>query len=373
MNILFLLSWKYPAANAATKRIQCYADGLKMHDNNVEILSIAHRAKNIIFFYLSVLIMPYYTLYRIKQLKKKPQIILLYTFGWFTKLLLVVYGKITSIKVVFEVNEKPYSIVGSKRDNILKYFVWFNNWFLTRIVYPMTDGFVVISVNLERFVSKHKSSKAKLVRIPIVVDYETYQRVDNEDSGVKPYIFHSATLNDNKDGISDVIEALGLVIKEHNQPLHFYITSKSALSSTKNNVQKIIDRYKIQDFVHYLGNLDEGVLQGYQKNCDFVVINKVDSEQNRYNFATKIGEYCALGKPIITTEVGEVSNFFEDAKNCLFISQNNPVLIAEKIMYLINNKDIALAIGDAAKMTAANEFDYKVNAAKLHNFFKSVL
>lgn len=373
MDILFLLSWKYPGYGAASKRILNYKNGLSFNGNSIDIKSIHFFHKNPFIGLIYGILMPYLTIIKLLKYNSKTDIILVYGFGWISKLFIVCYGKARKIKIVFEVNEKPYSIVGSRRDYILKYFFSLNTWLLTRFVYRFTDGFVVISENLERFVAKYKSQKAKIVKIPIIVDYDCYQGVIADKCGIKPYIFHSATLNDNKDGISNVIEALGMVIRKYNQPLHFYITSKSALSSTKNKVQEIIDRYKIQDFVHYLGNLDESVLQGYQKNCDLVVVNKVDSEQNRYNFATKIGEYCALGKPIITTDVGEVSNFFEDAKNCLFISQNNPVLIAEKIMYLINNKDIALAIGDAAKMTASNEFDYKVNGAKLHEFFKSVL
>ena len=71
----------------------------------------------------------------------------------------------------------------------------------------------------------------------------------------------------------------------------------------------------------------------------------MDSEQNRYNFATKIGEYCALGKPIITTGVGEVSNYFNDGINCVFIPQHNPNIIAEKIIYLLNNPALASKIG----------------------------
>ena len=373
MNILFLLSWKYPGYGAASKRITNYKNGLSAEGNKIEIKSIYSLYKNPSQSLINGLLMPLLTIIELLKNKNKTDIILVYGFGWISKLIIVFYGKIHHIKVVFEVNEKPYSIVGSRRDYVLKYFFGINTWFLTRLVYPLTDGFVVISENLEKFVSTHKSPRAKIVKIPIIVDYDSYQTVTANTGGIKPYIFHSATLNDNKDGISDVIEALGLVIRQYNQPLHFYLTSRSALEATKAKVQQIIANYNIGDYIHYLGDLDEETLQGYQKNCDLVVINKVDSEQNRYNFATKIGEYCALGKPIITTEVGEVSNYFNDGVNCMFIPQHNPHIIAEKIMYLLNNPDVSQKIGEEARITASNEFDYKVNGVKLHDFFESVL
>ena len=373
MNILFLLSWKYPGYGAASKRITNYKKGLSLRGNKIEIKSIYSLYKNPIQSLLNGLLMPLLTIIELVKYKNKTDIILVYGFGWMSKLFIVLYGKTHHIKVVFEVNEKPYSIVGSRRDYILKYFFGLNTWLLTRLVYPLTDGFVVISENLEKFVSTHKSPRAKIIKIPIIVDYDSYQVVTADTGGIKPYIFHSATLNDNKDGISDVIEALGLVVRKYNQPLNFYLTSRLALDATKVKVREIIVNYNIGDYIHYLGDLDEETLQSYQKNCDLVVINKVDSEQNRYNFATKIGEYCALGKPIITTEVGEVSNYFTDGVNCVFIPQHNPTAIAEKVMYLLNNPDVAQKIGEEARITASNEFDYKVNGVKLHDFFESVL
>ena len=98
----------------------------------------------------------------------------------------------------------------------------------------------------------------------------------------------------------------------------------------------------------------------------------IKSEQNIYNFATKIGEYSALGKPIITTGIGEVVNYFKDNVNCLYVPPNNPRAIAEKIVYLLKNPDKSVQIGAEARKLAYQSFDYKQNSQKLNSFMQSL-
>jgi glycosyltransferase involved in cell wall biosynthesis len=373
MDILILFSGKYPGFGAASKRVQNYQKGLQLVNNEVIVLSVYFVAKNVISVNLQIFIMPFFAIYKLLRIEKAPEILFVYGFGWISKLFIVCYAKLKKIKVVFEVNEKPYSIVGSRRDYVLKYFSGINNWMLTRIIYKQVDGFVVISENLKEFVLKFKSGKCRVIKIPVIVDYENYQKQINGNGGVKPYIFHSATLNDNKDGVSGVIEAWAIAVNHFKQPIHFYLTSRLALNSTKNRVQTILETNNLTNYIHYLGDIDEDTLMAFQQNCAMVIINKVESEQNLYNFATKIGEYSALGKPIITTQIGEVSNYFQDNVNCFFVPQNNPNAIAEKIVFILKNPEASQRIGNEAKKTAFNEFDYKHNCEKLDSFFKMLL
>jgi len=374
MNILILLSWQYPFPNAATKRVDNYAKGLQELGNSVKIRSIKLQSKGLIHSYINIVLQPYYCLFRLISTRERPDIIILYTFGWISKLLISFYCKCNNIKIIFEVNEKPYSIEGSLRDKYLKILNILNNWCLTRIVYLMADGFIVISENLHSFVLKYKRKKKPILKIPIIVDYEYYQiKSEGLPPGNKPYIMHSASLNDNKDGISEVFEALGIAIKEFGYPIHFYSTSKTSLESTKLKVDEILKRNNMSEFVHYLGDLDNETLLSYQQHCELVIINKVISEQNIYNFATKIGEYSALGKPIITTEIGEVANYFINNQSCFFVQHNNPKAIAEKIVYILTHPETSYNVGSEAKKLALKDFDYKINCLKLSLFFQNIL
>lgn len=50
-------------------------------------------------------------------------------------------------------------------------------------------------------------------------------------------------------------------------------------------------------------------LMEYTKGASLFIIYKNENIQNKYCFATKLGEYLLSGNPVITTDVGEAMYF----------------------------------------------------------------
>ncbi|MGD8779517.1 MAG: glycosyltransferase [Ignavibacteria bacterium] len=370
MKIKILYSNKYPSIGAASKRIKNYEKGLSKVGVDVEVIPIPPLSQNPLLQF----IVPVYTLSVLMKKKIKADILFVYGFGWVSKLLIIFYGKIKKSKIVFEVNEKPYSIRGSgRRDIVLKYFAPLNLFCLTRLVFPFADGFVVISEALKKFVEKHSSKNCAIIRIPILVDYEYYANYGPKENNFKtPFMVHTATLNDVKDGILAVFHAFILVHKKHKIPLHFYLTNRIGLTSVVNKIDNLIKENNLEDYVHFLDSPDNETLINYQANANLTVINKVDSDQNRHNFATKTGEYLALGIPIIITKIGEVVNYFNDS-NIIFLEENFADRIAEKIVFVLKNKYQVEKIAEQGKYLAQNVFNYKKQCIRLTEFFNNLL
>jgi len=121
-----------------------------------------------------------------------------------------------------------------------------------------------------------------------------------------------------------------------------------------------------------MGGFDEDTLFAYQSHCSMLLLNKVESEQNVYNFATKRGEYLALGNPVITTSNGEVTNYIQDNVSCLFKYPKSPDEIAESISRLLKDRALADKIGNEGKRVARNEFDFRAQSKKISQFFESL-
>lgn len=60
-------------------------------------------------------------------------------------------------------------------------------------------------------------------------------------------------------------------------------------------------------------------------------------------------EAMAMGKPIVATSVGGIIEILKDGETGLLIPPKNPSILADKIIYLINNKNEARRIGLNAK------------------------
>lgn len=371
MKIIILHDGKYPGISAGAKRIALYEKAIKKFTSKIYVESLTPYRNDL---FLKPLI-PFVILLELIKRNLKADIILIYGYGWVSKLIIVLYCKILNIKTILEINEKPYSIRESgRRDILLKYFAPVNLFFLTHIVFPIVDGFIVISEELKIFVNQFASANGKILKIPILVDFKFYSeyRVNNKFEVKQPYILHASTLNDAKDGIISVFKAFAIIHKKFNYPVHFYLTNKIGLKKVIKVIEEIIKTNDLEKYVHFLNEPSDEILINYQKACSLTVINKINSEQNRFNFSTRLGEFLALGKPVITTRIGEVKNYLQNGVNCLFVEPNSSEEIAEKIIYLINNKDQADKIGRDGQEIAKKFFDYTLYSEKLKIFFNEI-
>ena len=373
MKILFVVKGKFPLPEAASKRLMNYTKALDMEQNEVDLLPIFIRARFKFHDLLFSFLFPFYVFLRVLKNLKSHSVVFIYGFGWVSKLFIILASKLMHKYVTLEVNEKPYSIHGSRRDTILKYIEPIHEFCQTRLVYPLLDGFIVISEELHNYIDKYKSTNAVICKVPILVDYEYYQKRVNRPNCHVPFLIHSATINDHKDGIIDVFKAFVRINMEERVELFFYLTSKLGLSSVRNRINQILNNNNLWSRVHFLGDIDEDSLISYQAHCDFVIVNKVDSVQNRYNFSTRLGEYLALGRPIITSDVGEVKNYLQNNVSCLFVDPTNQDELVAAIIRVLKDSDFARTIGNNGRSIAKTRFDYKANSRTINSFFLSVL
>lgn len=273
--------------------------------------------------------------------------------------------RLRSLKLVDELNEIPYMSmtlteeIKKKRTRFFKRkFKWF-------------DGHIVISETLHDVARKYSGSPA--VRIPIIIDADIATGIKNDTSPVKPpFIFHSGSLTEKKDGICGMLEAFGIAKPKLPRDTMFILTGNIDKSPDKERIEEIIARFNLQDSVDFVGYLDYDNLRRYQKYCSLVIINKYATDQNKYCFATKAGEYIAFSRPIIMTSVGEAMNYFKDNENAYIVNPGNPDLIAEKIVHIFYNKEDAKRVGENGRKLADKEFSYIYNGKLLAEFLKTL-
>lgn len=172
-----------------------------------------------------------------------------------------------------------------------------------------------------------------------------------------PYIFHSGTLYEQKDGICGMLEAFGMACQKLQASIEYILTGNLEASPHVEELKVIIKKYGIEDKVKFIGYLDLPTLRKYQKNCFLTIINKYDTQQNRYCFSTKLSEYLSFSRPVITTTVGEANNYLKDGANAFIVEPHKPELLADKIVYAVNHPLETSAIGREGHKLTVKEFD----------------
>lgn len=74
-------------------------------------------------------------------------------------------------------------------------------------------------------------------------------------------------------------------------------------------------------------------------------------------FPNAVMEYMAFGKPVIATDAGGTKELVVDGQAGFLLKENNPDEIIEKILYLIDNPDIAIKMGEEGKKRIITEFN----------------
>ena len=273
---------------------------------------------------------------------------------------------IKNAKFVRDVCELPYGTseetiksVKLRKKTLLKQF-------------PKCDGFITISDALTNLVKKYQSSYAKVIKIPILVDFEKYDLPDYSKNSEFPYILHSGTLYEQKDGILGMIEAFGIASQKLSYSIRFILTGKKESSPHFLEINNLIKKYQLEDKIIFTGYLSDSELKEYLSKASLVIINKYKTQQNEYCFSTKLGEYLSAGKPVIITKVGEAMNWLTDGESAYFVESEDVLLLAEKIVHAFTDTEDRCKIAHRGKIVCKNSFDYHGYGSKLLDFFYSI-
>jgi len=390
MRILFLFNGVYPNGMAMCQRLHLYAKGLLEQGINPEIVfpydNESQRKghyegvqfstyRNPVFFKHFILrpinrfFASFYYAHFCYISAKNYKIIFTTGFGWFTDLLIIIGAHFGDAKVVIEVNENPYSPEGGRLDP--KWIRKVRRLLTLNLPFRFADGFIVISKSLEDLVYKFKKNSAQVIRVPIIVEDI------NEDGTDKikpeyPYIFHAGALSETKDGMIAVFEAFAEACKRTPIPLRFIFTINIMSPQLKRKIDRIIAENGLEDRVLFKGLLSVKEVDKLRASSAMAIVNKPSNWQNDYNFPTKLGELLIAGIPVIASSTGEMNRYLSDNETAFMVSANDSNAIAEKIIYILNNPDIALKIGNNGRNLALEKFQYTQYSKMLTDFFNRV-
>lgn len=233
-------------------------------------------------------------------------------------------------------------------------------------VLPRVDGVITISDSLTDYVKSHCAPTSKIIKIPILVDSYFFAPCNMCCPVIDvPYIFHCGTLYEQKDGFLSLLKTFACISKKLTFPVKLICTGAPQGTMHDLEISAIINRYNLQESVLFVGYISDKEIKEYLNGAAFVVINKLDNEQNRYCFSTKLGEYMAAGKAIITTRIGEAQNWLTDMEDSLLVDSGNTDQLASAMVSLFSNKTLCNKLGNNARITCENSFSIAANAPKL--------
>ncbi|MGQ9705398.1 MAG: glycosyltransferase family 4 protein [bacterium] len=220
----------------------------------------------------------------------------------------------------------------------------FSEWFFFHLMHKI----VVNSKYTEKLVSSLVVNKSiKLIYPACNLSRNGSRR---RDVGRKLNILYVGYLYKCK-GFDILIRALGEI---KNQTIDWQLTIVGNTDFHNNYAKKCIDlinRFGISDRVNFLGWVYGDSLKEIYKSADIFVLPSI---LEGYGMAIK--EAASYGLPIISTNVGGITEIVEDGKSALLVDPGDVDGLREALVKLISDKKLRNKLGESALKTV--DFTY---------------
>lgn len=393
MNVYLLTKEPFPNGMAAVQRIKCYAKSILSENIDLKVIVYSRYDTNSILPYKGIVDdIPYQfvgkssrraigTFGRIQTillqlwlpfflLNKIQKDDIVFSFGLGNKFIWRFLIFLIHMKKAFYVSELCELPYGTKSETKT---AMRNREYYYKYLFPQFDGIIPISDALSDLANQYCNPLCTIQKIPILVDFDKFDLPNKSSLSDYPYIFHTGTLYEQKDGILGMIEAFGIATQKLNYKLHFVITGNIENSPHSIEINNLIEKYQLHNVIHFTGYLSNDDLRDKLSMSSLVIINKYTTQQNKYCFSTKLGEYLAAGKPIIITRVGEAMNWLKHNHDCVIVEPGNVYQMSDAILQIFSDINFSEKLGNKARETCRKSFDYRNYGKILKTFFFKII
>lgn len=227
-------------------------------------------------------------------------------------------------------------------------------------------GLFVISHPLKDYFVKIGLCESKTKIINMTVDYSRFAHV-NKQAIKEKYIAYCGTASNTKDGVDELIRAFSIVSKQYSD-LYLYIIGSTPKKRERFNNYELVKSLGIEDRVKFTGIIPSEEMPQMLKNAEVLALDRPNNLQAHYGFPTKLGEYLLTKNPVVVTSVGDIPDFLTDRVSALIAEPSNTSDFAEKLIWVLNNKEDAKKIGEEGCKIAMLHFNSETESKKMIRF-----
>jgi len=122
-----------------------------------------------------------------------------------------------------------------------------------------------------------------------------------------------------------------------------------------------------------ISNLDNIEMSLYLSACNLFWLPFQNTNANAGRLPLKLSDYLTIGRPVVSTSIGDVPDFINKYEFGL-IASDNPRNIAEKVYTIYSNPDLQRTMSENAMMLSkSNKENWSARASALEDFYKFLL
>ncbi len=165
--------------------------------------------------------------------------------------------------------------------------------------------------------------------------------------------------------VRTLIKAAPLIIKEISQ-VKFIIAGDG---SEKEKLKNLAKSLEISESIRFVGWISSEELPLYLRAADVYVSTSLSDA----GLSSSTAEAMARGLPVVITDFGDNKEWVKDKENGFLVPLKNPEILAEKIIYLLKNKEIGKKFGERNRKIIEERNNYYKEMAKMEEIYKKLM
>jgi glycosyltransferase involved in cell wall biosynthesis len=236
-------------------------------------------------------------------------------------------------------------------------FGW-NSWLADRFCSPLADQIWVISSYLREKYVRLSGHPERVRIIPTIVDCEAWS-LPSEPIHTAPLLLYSGSFGE-QDDIEKLVQTLAC-LKRQSVAFRMRFLGANPENERVRQLQSLIRELEIQDCVDLVGFCTADEVKQEVANANILVNLRTSSIWSRSGLSTKLSEYLAAGRAVLTTDVGDNARYVEHGKSALLVPPDALAEeVAEVLKQAIEHPEWRKSLGAAARQAALAHFHLPV-------------
>lgn len=296
--------------------------------------------------------------------KPKPDLYIIYSRNISLILAAALQARKYQVPLVLEICEWP--VITPSTNSVIR----LRKWLYCRYALNLASGAIPISTYIQQKINEFSINRKKILPsllIPILVDCAEFV-----PKKIPPDPFF---LLAGAKGYSDILlmTLRSFALLNKTSKFKLYFTGIEQKTAEGQQILAEAQQLGIGDAVTLTGYMEWQKYKELLTKATGLLIPLPATEQSIARFPSKLGEYMASGRPIVTTAIGDVSLYLRDQENAYLAEEATPKGISKQLQCILHNPYRASEIGYAGRTTAETKFDYRKYGVSIGNFLKQLL